>query len=100
MKFITSLLFLWSIQAHALIIIKAHKAHQAEIVADIFRDKYHIPNELIEIQTSNEQCRSSDKKIVLDLCINKKGELLLLSLDMKMLKHSFQVFRSAHGGIQ
>lgn len=99
MKFSISFLLALCIPltGYSLIHIQSYSHNQGQIIKNIFLQKYKIPEKLIEIEVTNIACRKGlrgDKKSVLSLCLNKKRELILLSLDIKTLQRSFKVFSS------
>lgn len=101
MKLLFSLffLFLYCPPSFGLIRINYHPKSeaQANIVRNIFIQKYSIPKELIQnIQRNYGRDEIEDQNLVLDLFLNKKGELNILSINNMMLKESFKIFRQAH----
>lgn len=76
----------------SMILIKyENKYKNALLIQDIFVKKYSIPRDLILIK--KERCLESKGSNFLELCINKKGELLTLSSDIKFKVKSLSIFR-------
>lgn len=81
-----------SLTLASMVIIKhENRMENAKIVKEIFQRKYLIPNELIQIK--NERCKEEVLSNYLELCINKKGELLILSSNIKFKIKSLLIFR-------
>lgn len=93
MKLIISLAIFVCSNASAMIVINSHSEKKANIVSEIFRSKYSIPSNLIITKKIFNTCPKCEDFTVVCLCINKKGELKLLSFDMKTLKKSYDVFQ-------
>lgn len=92
MKLLISIILILSTKTNAMIVIKSFSSKKALSVKAIFENKYKIPNSLIKIE--NAPCEFCENTVAACLCINKKGELKLLSFDMKTLKKSYRVFQS------
>ncbi|MFT6632950.1 MAG: hypothetical protein ACJAS4_002918 [Bacteriovoracaceae bacterium] len=61
------------------------------LIKNIFQEKYKIPLKLIRV-TKVSSCHSQDKRF-LELCINKKGELVEFSnYNKKNIINSLKVF--------
>ncbi len=93
MKLIISLLLITSLSQASQIIItyESGQVDNAKVVRNIFEKKYEIPSALI--LTINKSCSSKvlDKRF-LSLCINKKGELIKLSSNIKFQIKSLLTF--------
>ncbi len=99
MKFIFSfivVIYSSSALASMIFIYHAPKHHwEAKQVRGIFQNKYNIPAEIIHIREKAE-CKQQDSRF-LELCINRKGELIQLSpSNIENIKKSFKTF--ARGG--
>lgn len=98
MKLIISLVLILPTHLYAMIQIQSALIEKGQIVKNIFINKYDVPEMLITLNETKENCKMCSKDIAVCLCINKKGELKLLSLDMKILKNSFKVFKTPTRG--
>jgi len=77
----------------AMISIQFHSSHQqnAKQIKQIFIKRYSIPKEIIKMNMT-EECKAVDQRF-LELCINKKGELLVLSnSNILKIKKSLKTF--------
>ncbi len=64
---------------------------EAQIVRQIFHQKYQVPLFIIKMIQS-DQCKGSDTRF-LEMCINKKGELIELSNpNIVKIKKSLRTF--------
>lgn len=92
MKLLFSLLFLYLNTGYSQVINIYH--HQddknAEIIRNIFIEKYQLPNSLIMVH--GHGCRVSVDHRYLNLCITKKGELIMLPSDIDFLRKSLTKF--------
>jgi hypothetical protein len=64
----------------------------AEVIQSIFVDRYSIPKNLISIRSGLCDEEDRDKRF-LNLCVNKKGDLLKISQDIKFKIKSLLSFR-------
>ena len=65
---------------------------KAIIVQEIFKKKYFIPNELIKLKNLGcEEIKHNSRN--LELCITKKGELKILSSNIKFKIISLSIFK-------
>lgn len=73
-----------------------HEANQHKnglLVRNIFLSKYNIPKDLITLKAGECDYKKDDKRF-LYLCVNKKGELLLLSSNIDFKIKSLMIFKS------
>lgn len=93
MKLLFSLLILSNIcNAKVINIYNESNPNKAKVVADIFIQKYGVPKSLIS--SFQTECTKNVDKRFLNLCINKKGELIQLPSYLKFLKKSLSVFNA------
>ena len=88
------ILLIISIPSHARIISIYYVEHQmiAKQLKQRFMEKHHIPSQIISVFKINK-CRSLDQRY-LEVCINKKGELIELSSKNIELKiNALKVFK-------
>ena len=96
MKFIINIFLLFfSLKSFALIRIEytQDKQHNANLVKNILMEKYLVPEGLIDLKPVNTCLDHTNLDLILDTCINEKGELLILSYNEVMLKKSFKIFK-------
>jgi len=66
---------------------------RAQYIVEIFINDYDIPSELIRTVKNDCTVQKMDKRM-LNLCINKKGELKLLSPNIDLIKKSLSTFKT------
>lgn len=98
MKFVIS--FLLSIQCYgnkcyASPINIFHEGNSADagMYRDILKNDYSIPEDLIELKTTNG-CETQKTKGKLDLCLKNNGDLYVVSVDRKFIDESLKVFQA------
>jgi hypothetical protein len=64
----------------------------AEVIRAIFVDRYSIPKNLVSIRNGHCDEQDQDKRF-LNLCVNKKGDLIKISQDIKFKIKSLLSFR-------
>ncbi len=91
--FSSLLLLSTSVQSSAInIYVDSNKFELAKVTKNIFRTKYNIPKSLIRLKVG-ERCISRDKRF-LELCINKKGELIQLpNYNLHNIINSLKTFK-------
>lgn len=80
------------LQASVITIYHHDNSDNARTVARIFQKKYSIPSGLIKIVKSVDCVELS--ATLLEMCINKKGELITLSSNISLFKRSINVFNN------
>ncbi len=76
--------------------IQIYHEGNSSIANEIYKEltnTYSIPEELIEISKTSE-CKSLKTQFKLELCLNKNGELVVLSADKDFLNRTLKVFRN------
>ena len=67
---------------------------RAKIVRNIFLNKYNLPMELLVLRKVDGCKLPANTSTIAHLCINKKGELIMLSQNIQIIKNSLTVFSS------
>jgi hypothetical protein len=93
MKFVISLFIPLGLLAAPINIVHVKNLTEAEIYRKILVDEYHIPDELIEIKTT-QNCNMVKEAGKLDLCIRTNGDLKIVSVDREFINESLKVFQS------
>lgn len=95
MKFVTSLLFLFSLPSFASPIRIFHEKEEgrARIVREIFQQQYFIPEDLIAVQEV-PKCEELKGRGKLDLCLKNNGDLLVVSVDKGFIHESLKIFQA------
>lgn len=85
--FISILLIVTSSNLKANFITIKHHFHKEEAlkIKEIFIEKYNIPFHWIKIEEDKDECVLNKKSKILDMCINKEGELIELSKNEKQI---------------
>ena len=91
MRFVISLFLSLSAYAAPIKVFHESNSERADIVRNIFVNKYKIPEELIENKqiTRCEELRELGK---LDLCLKNNGDLLVVSVDQRFVSESLKIF--------
>ncbi len=95
MKFVTSLIFLFSLPSFASPIRIFHEKEEgrARIVREIFQQQYFIPEDLIAVQEV-PKCEELKGRGKLDLCLKNNGDLLVVSVDKGFIHESLKIFQA------
>jgi hypothetical protein len=95
MKFVTSLIFLFTLPAFAspIRIFHEKEIERAEIVKGIFLQQYAIPEDLIAM-TEVSDCGDLKGRGKLDLCLKNNGDLLVVSVDRGFIHESLKIFQA------
>lgn len=100
MRLIFSLLLLVSFNGYAFVIniYTYQDIKNALIVKKIFNTKYQIPPNLISIR--KDDCNVKVDRRMINLCLTKKGKLVLLPSNIKFQRNSLQIFRTSQKEVQ
>ena len=93
MKFVISLWLLSSgiALAKPITLYYEQDPTRAHWVKDIFVETYRIPEDLIALK-STRQCASEKGQGKLNLCLNKNGDLEVVSVDKAFINESLKIF--------
>ena len=93
MKFVISFLFLGMNFAHARPITLYYEQDptRAQWVKDIFVENYRVPEDLIALK-STRSCEGEKGQGKLNLCLNKNGDLEVVSVDKAFINESLKIF--------
>ena len=92
MKFFISLIVSLNLQAATPYFLIYSLNQEADLeVIKILEEHYGVQKEFIKVR--NTQCHTSKQYLAAHLCINKKGELKILSLNKKILIKLKEVFK-------
>lgn len=91
---ILSLLVPLSSNASQITVYYQHKADKSKAlkIRDYILNEKKIPLKLIQVHF-NKECLGKDERFI-ELCINKKGELITLSSNIQKKIESFKIFSS------
>ncbi len=93
MKFAISLLISYSAFAGPIRIFHENEEERANIVRDIFTQRYAIPEDLIAINWV-AKCEDLKGRGKLDLCLKNNGDLLVVSVDRGFIYESLKIFQA------
>ncbi len=93
--YIPILLISSKITIAAMINIYSLDIERSEYISNIFIEKYKIPKQLIKKIRNDCEVKKVDKRM-LNLCINKKGELKLLSSNIDLIIKSLSAFNKPY----
>ncbi len=95
MKFVTSIVFLFSLPAFATPIRIFHESEEgrARSVREIFQQQYFIPEDLIAEHVVSK-CEDLKGQGKLDLCLKNNGDLLVVSVDRGFIYESLKIFQA------
>ncbi len=94
MKFVISLFVLATITVHAgrpITLYYEVEPTRAHWVKDIFVETYRIPEDLIALK-STTNCLTEKGQGKLNLCLNKNGDLEVVSVDKAFINESLKIF--------
>jgi hypothetical protein len=94
MKFVISFLFLLASAAQAsrpIIVYYELESTRAHWVKDIFTETYRIPEDLIALKNTTN-CLTEKGQGQLNLCLNKNGDLEVVSVDRAFINESLKIF--------
>lgn len=92
MKYFISFIFCQSLfAATPYFLINTTNREIAESLRDKLENKYGVNKEFTKIVSG--QCLPSSQFLAAQLCLNKKGELKILSLNKKILMKSKEIFK-------
>lgn len=94
MKFVISLFLVSVSAAHAsrpITLYFEQESTRAEWVKDIFVETYRIPEDLIALK-STVNCSLEKGQGKLNLCLNKNGDLEVVSVDKAFINESLKIF--------
>lgn len=91
MKLLISLF--WVSLCYGHFTIDTTSLERAKIVEKILTATYQIPVELIRIRKVEACSDNTIQNAIAHLCINEKGELILLSFNKDMIENSLSIFR-------
>jgi hypothetical protein len=92
-KILLTLIITSNVAMASKVIVYHHssRTEEANIVKNIFTNKYSVPTRLVVI-IQTQECRVKEKRFM-ELCINKKGELIEFSnSNIKKIKKSLAIF--------
>ncbi len=99
MKYVTSLMLILSplvLKADPIHIFYETNNDLAYEVKKIFTEQYNIPEEIISMKKISK-CQQISGEGKLDLCINKNGDLQVVSADQRFISESLKVFKAPKG---
>jgi hypothetical protein len=68
-----------------------HESTRAEWVKEIFVVTYRVPEDLIELKET-KNCLAEKGQGKLNLCLNKNGDLEVVSVDKAFINESLKIF--------
>jgi hypothetical protein len=99
MKYVISfycILFCLNLRADPIHIYYENDSYFADEIKLILTDQYNIPEEIITLKKT-PLCKDVIKKSKLDVCINKNGDLNVVSVDDRFISESLKVFKAPKG---
>lgn len=91
MKWFFSFFFVSNLWATPYFLIQTKDIREGEIVALRLSERYGVDLDFIKIK--NMECTKDNSYLAARLCINKKGELQVLSFNKKILNITQKIFK-------
>lgn len=91
MKYVISLFWCSCVLGSPIHVFHEEELERANSVKDIFVNEYQIPEDLIGLKVTSD-CETLRGKGKLDVCINKNGDLLVVSVDKSFVNESLKIF--------
>lgn len=93
MKFIISFLIPLNVLGHPINLLYEGQLKEIKMYAEILSKDYQIPEEIISFHQT-ENCEAVIAKGKMDICLNKNGDLLVVSADKEFINNSLKAFRT------
>ncbi len=96
MKLFFSLFFLSSlVSASEFVLISYQKnLDEAYFYKDILIKEYNVPEDFIEVELNEYDCKQVEKKARLHLCIDQSENLNIVFADLRFIKETLATFRN------